>query len=87
MDNALDLIEKIRNGEISLNEAIDEQTELRSDMGEIERVQKKHLLKESREARTDTENLYNARKAAIGFFNDITSRASEASSCTNKNRQ
>ena len=39
-DNALDLIEKIRNGEISLNEAIDEKGKLRSDMGEIKRVQK-----------------------------------------------
>ena len=39
-DNALDLIDKIRNGEINLNEAIDERTELRLDMGEIKRVQK-----------------------------------------------
>ena len=37
VDNALD---KIRNGEISLNEAKDEQTKLRSDMREIKRVQK-----------------------------------------------
>ena len=37
-------------------------------MGEIKRVQKRHLLKESREARTNIENLYNARKAAIDFF-------------------
>ena len=39
-DNALDLINKIRDGEISLNEAKDEQTKLRSNMGEIKRVQK-----------------------------------------------
>ena len=38
-DNALALIDKVRNGEISLNEAIDKQVELRSDMGEIKRVQ------------------------------------------------
>ena len=34
-DNALDLIDKIRNSEISLNEAIDEQAESKSDIGEI----------------------------------------------------
>ena len=36
------------------------------------------LLKESREARTNIENLYNARKGAIDFFEEFTSRASEA---------
>ena len=30
------------------------------------------------EARTNTEKLYNARKAAIDFFDEYTSRASEA---------
>ena len=39
-DNALDLTNKIRNGEISLNEAKDDQTKLRSDMGKIKKVQK-----------------------------------------------
>ena len=33
-DNALDLINKIRDGEISLNEAKDERTKLKSSMGE-----------------------------------------------------
>ena len=36
------------------------------------------MLTESREARTNIENLYNARKAAIDFFDEYTSRASEA---------
>ena len=67
-DNTLDLISKIRDGEISLNEAKDELTKLRSNMGEIKKVQKNYLLKESRDARTNIENLYNARKAAIVFF-------------------
>ena len=39
-DNAPDLINKIRNGEVSLNEAKDEQAKLKSSMGEIKRVQK-----------------------------------------------
>ena len=37
-------------------------------MREIKRVQKRNLLKKSREARTNIENLYNARKTAIDFF-------------------
>ena len=77
-DNALDLINKIKDGEISLNEAKDDQTKLISDMGEIKKVQKKYLSKENREARINIENLYNARKAAIHFFDEYTSRASEA---------
>ena len=47
-------------------------------MGEIKRVRKKHLLKESKEARENIENLYKARQAAIDFLNEFTSRVSEA---------
>ena len=47
-------------------------------MGEAKRAQKNHLLKEGREERTNIENLYNTRKAAIDFFEEFTSRASEA---------
>ena len=64
-DNALDLINKTRRGEISLNEAKDEQVKLKSSRAEIKSVQKRYLLEESRDARTNIENLYNARKAAI----------------------
>ena len=77
-DNALDLINKIRDGEISLNEAKDDQTKLKSDMGEIKKVRKKYLSEENKEARINIENLYNGGKAAIGFFDEYTSRASEA---------
>ena len=54
---------KIRDEAISLNEAKDEQAKLNSRMGENKKVQK-----ESREGRTNIENLCNARKAAIDFF-------------------
>ena len=47
-------------------------------MREIKRVQKRYLLKESREARTNIESIYNARKEAIDSFDEYTSRASEA---------
>ena len=61
-----------------MTEAIDEQAKLKSDMGEMKGVQRKHLLKESRKARTNIENLYNERKAAIDFLNEFNSRASQA---------
>ena len=77
-DDAFELISKIKDGEISLNEAKDEQAKLKSKIREIKKVAKKHLFKKSGEARTNTENLYNARKAAIDFFDEYTSRASEA---------
>ena len=41
-------------------------------MGEIKKVRKKYLPKESKEARTNIEILYNARKAAIDFFDEYT---------------
>ena len=44
-DNALDLIEKIRNGEISLNEGKGEQEEFESNNGEIKKVRKKTFIK------------------------------------------
>ena len=65
-NNTLDLINKIIDGEISLNEAKNEQTKLGPNMGEIKKVRKKYLSKEK--AITNIENLYNARKAAIDFF-------------------
>ena len=46
-DDALDLINEIRDAEIILNEAKDDQTKLRSDMGEIKMVRKKYLSKEN----------------------------------------
>ena len=41
-------------------------------------MRKKYLSKESREAITNIENLHNARKAAIDFFDEYTLRAFEA---------
>ena len=76
-DNAFELISKIRDGEISLNEAKDEQAKLKSRIGEIKKIAKNIYPKESTEARTNVENLYNARKA-IDFFDEYTLRASES---------
>ena len=71
-DDALALIDKLRNSKTGLNEIKDDQIKLRSDLGEIRRVQKKqHLLKESKNSREIIENLYNARQAAIDFLMNI----------------
>ena len=45
-DNALDLINKIRDGEISLSEAKDEQEKLKSSMGEIKSTKKTFIKRE-----------------------------------------
>ena len=58
-----------------MNEAKDGKAKLRSDMGEIKRVQKKKTFQE---ARINVENIDNARKVATDFLNEFTSRASEA---------
>ena len=75
-DNALDLTDKIKAGKISLTVAKDEQARLKSDMGEIKSVEKKHLLRERREARANIENLYKARKAAMYLQLDIKQKKS-----------
>ena len=45
-DNALSLINKIKDGEISLTEAKDDQVRLRSNLGEKNRVQKIFIKRE-----------------------------------------
>ena len=55
----------------------EEQEKFKSSMGEIKKVQTRYLLKESREERKNIENLYSARKTAVHFFDEYTSRASE----------
>ena len=60
-----------------MNEAKDEQTKLKSSLGEIKKIQKKYLLKESRGTRTNMENLLSI-IAAIDFFDKYSSGATEA---------
>ena len=71
-------IKTVRNGEISLNDAIDEQTRLKSDIKTVRKVQQRHLSKGNKEARTNMENLYNARKAAVNFLSEYALRVYEA---------
>ena len=44
----------------------------------MKREEKKHLIKESRNTRNSIEMPYNARKSAIDFLDESTSRISEA---------
>ena len=85
-DNALVLIDKLRNGEVILNEIKDDQTKFKIRLGRNKKSTNIYIyiyiyiyiLKESKNARENIENLYNARKAAIDFFDKHFSRASEA---------
>ena len=70
-DNALDLIDKIKNGEIKLLEAKNDQINFKSSLGEIKRGNNKKRSKEQKIA------LYN-RNEAIKFFDDYYLMVSEA---------
>ena len=47
-DNALDLLDKIREGGISIADAKNNQAEFKSDLSEIKKVNKKHRTKEQK---------------------------------------
>ena len=53
-------------------------------MGKEKRCGKEYLSKENKEAKTNIQNLYNARKLATDFFDEYTSRASETRSQAKK---
>ena len=65
-DNALDLINKIRNGEIKLSDIKNDQINFKSYLREIKTGSKKS--KEQRKAIFNTEMLYKARKETIKFL-------------------
>ena len=75
-DNALDLIDKIRNGEINLADAKNNQKNFKIHLGEIKKGAKKS--KEEKSTIYNIELLYKARKEAIKFFDDYSLMVSEA---------
>ena len=78
-DNALDIIHKIKNGEISLANVKNNQTQFRSYLGETTRENKKKRSKEQKKNTLyDIEMLYKARNEAIKFYDDYSSMESEA---------
>ena len=69
-DNALDLIDKIKNGKIKLADAKINQNEFKMYLGEIKKDQK--ILKKQKNTIYNIELLYKARKKAIKFFDDYS---------------
>ena len=77
-DNALDLINKIRNGEIKLAEAKNDQIRFKSNLSEIKKGNNKKRSKEQKNALYNIDMLYKARNEAIKFFDDYSLMVSEA---------
>ena len=72
-DNALDLIDEIRKGEISLSDAKNNQNTFKLYLGEIKKGAKKS--KEQKNTIYNIESLYKARKEAIKFYDDYSYRS------------
>ena len=77
-DNALNIINKIQNGEISLADVKNNQEKFKSYLGEIKKGNKKHRSKEQKNTLYNIEMLYKARSEAIRFYDDYSSMLSEA---------
>ena len=63
-DHALDILDKIKNGEISLGEAKNDQEKFKFNLGEIRRGNSKRRSKEQKNALYNIEMLYKATKRA-----------------------
>ena len=77
-DNALDLINKIKNGEIKLAEAKNYQIRFKSSLGEIKKGNNKNRSKEQKNVLCNIDMLNKARNEAINFFDEYSSLVSEA---------
>ena len=77
-DNALGLINKIKNGEMKLADAENDQINFKSSLGEIKKGNNKKKLKEPKNALYNIDMLYKARNEAIKFFNNYMSMVLEA---------
>ena len=75
-DNALDLIDKIRNGEIKLAEVKNNQNNFKMYLGQIKKEAKKS--KEQKNTIYNIELIYKARKENILFLDDYSLMVSEA---------
>ena len=77
-NNALDLIDKIKNGKIKLAEAKNDQIRFKSSLNEIKRGNNKHKSKEQKNTLYNINMLQKARNEAIKLFDDYSSMVSEA---------
>ena len=77
-DNALDIIDKIRDVKIDLVNVKNNQEKLKSYLGEIKKGNKKHRSKVQKNTLYNIEMLYKARNEAIKFYDDYSLMMSEA---------
>ena len=75
-DNALKIIDKIRNGKIELADVIKNREKFKSHLSEIKKGSKKS--KEQKNTLYNIEMLYKARNKAIKFYDDYSSMMYEA---------
>ena len=72
------LLDKTRDGKISLADAKNDQAEFKLNLSEIKKGDKKHGLKEQKNTLHNTEMVYKARNSLIEFFDDYFLMVSEA---------
>ena len=72
-DNALDIIDKIRDGKIDLADIKNNQEKFKSYLGEIKKGNKKHRSKVQKNTLHNIEMLYKARNEAIKFYDYYSS--------------
>ena len=77
-DNALNIINKIKNGEIDLADVKNNQEKFKTYLREIEKENKNHRSKEQKNTFYNIETLYKARKEAIKFYDDYSLMMSKA---------
>ena len=75
---AIDLINKIKDGDVSLKQAINNQHDLKLKLGEVKEGNPKRKSRKNLNVIKNVDNLYNSRQAAIDFFIEYTERVSEA---------
>ena len=76
-NNALDIIDKIRNSETSLTDVKSNRAKFKSNLTEVKKAYK-NRAKEQKDTLYNTETLYKARNEAIEFYDNYSSMMSEA---------
>ena len=76
--NAFGLLDKIRDGKISLTDARNDQAEFKSNVSEIKKGDKKHRSKEQKNTLHNIEMLYKTRNSVVEFFDNYSSIVSKA---------
>ena len=65
---AIDLINKIKDGDVSLEKNVNDQYELKSKLGKIKKGNRNRKSKNNLEVVKNVDKLYKSRTAAIDFF-------------------